>query len=160
MLPVVQFICQNIAILIGIHAWWVNSGAISSLSFFRNKISAKTVRLASPIQIIDWLFIIIFKYQNLCRISVLFSFWKGNDRSFIQKSHAAHRNNPHYGVPKISSASEFLIVHFAGIIAYSVSLLVNLQIKMVRSHQFSAFFSFPSFDYSCKRVFEWLSYAF
>ncbi|KAM3172233.1 hypothetical protein ACTXT7_014968 [Hymenolepis weldensis] len=57
---------------------------------------------------------------------------KGNDKSFIQKSHAAHKNNPHYGVPKISSFSEFLIVHFAGIIAYSTDGLVEKNRDRIR----------------------------
>ncbi|VUZ40861.1 unnamed protein product [Hymenolepis diminuta] len=57
---------------------------------------------------------------------------QGNDKSFIQKSHAAHKNNPHYGVPKISSFSEFLIVHFAGIIAYSTDGLVEKNRDRIR----------------------------
>ena len=57
---------------------------------------------------------------------------QGNDRSFIQKSHATHRNNPHYGFPKISSASEFLIIHFAGTIAYSVGLCFSMYFVPIK----------------------------
>ncbi|CDS42665.1 myosin XV [Echinococcus multilocularis] len=57
---------------------------------------------------------------------------QGNDLSFIQKSHAAHRNNPHYGAPKIASASEFLVIHFAGTIAYSTEGLVEKNRDRIR----------------------------
>ncbi|VDM26305.1 unnamed protein product [Hydatigera taeniaeformis] len=63
---------------------------------------------------------------------IFFFLFEGNDLSFIQKSHAAHRNNPHYGVPKIASASEFLIVHFAGTIAYSTEGLVEKNRDRIR----------------------------
>ncbi|KAL5965575.1 Unconventional myosin-XV [Taenia solium] len=62
----------------------------------------------------------------------VFCLLKGNDLSFIQKSHAVHRNNPHYGVPKIASALEFLIIHFAGTIAYSTEGLVEKNRDRIR----------------------------
>ncbi|KAL7065008.1 hypothetical protein AAHC03_05159 [Spirometra sp. Aus1] len=62
---------------------------------------------------------------------------QGKDSSFIHKCHQAHKNNPHYGIPKISSNSEFLIVHFAGTIPYSVDGLVEKNRDRMRPEALS-----------------------
>ncbi|VDL98603.1 unnamed protein product [Schistocephalus solidus] len=62
---------------------------------------------------------------------------QGKDSSFIHKCHQAHKNNPHYGIPKISSNSEFLIVHFAGTIPYAVDGLVEKNRDRMRPEALS-----------------------